>query len=668
MMKSGAPLLVAAIVLSPSFLRAADESVWTVEEMLQAKPVSDPAVSADGTRVAFVVASPVMTGEKSEWLSHIHLASADGSASEQLTRGEQSCTSPAFSPDGNWLVFLSSRGGKEKKGGLWRIRTDGGEAEPLSDEKGSITAFQWSPDGKQIAFLMVDPKTDDEEKAEKEKRDAIVVDRDYKFSRLYVMPVDVEGKNGKRKSKRLTDGARHLSGERSFDWSPDNAAIAFSHTPTPLADDWPKADLSLVDVASGKISSLAATRAAEARPSFSPDGSLIAYTVSDDPPTWAGTSHVHLIKPTGELVKKLAATHDEKPSIIGWTADGKRVLISESYRTVTRLWALPIDGTFAVDISPADLLVTGPAINRKASRVAFVSEKPDRAAEVFVSGFPAFLPKQISKCQDLPKKPLGKTEVITWKSSEGREVEGLLTYPVNYNPESKVPLLVVVHGGPAGVFTAGCTASRSPYPIAVFASRGYAVLRCNVRGSSGYGRDFRYANYQDWGGGDYRDIMSGVDSLIAHGIADPERMGVMGWSYGGYMTSWIITQTNRFKAASVGAGVTNLMSFTGTADIPSFLPDYFGGDLWDQFDRWRARSAMFHIKQVTTPTLVQHGDKDARVPLSQGQELYQALKRRGVPTEMIIYPRQPHSIGEPQLQLDAMRRNLDWFEKHLGKG
>jgi dipeptidyl aminopeptidase/acylaminoacyl peptidase len=199
--------------------------------------------------------------------------------------------------------------------------------------------------------------------------------------------------------------------------------------------------------------------------------------------------------------------------------------------------------------------------------------------------------------------------------------------------------------------------------VAVFASRGYAVLRGNVRGSSGYGRAFRHANYKDWGGGDYQDILSGVDALVARGVADPDRLGVMGWSYGGYMTSWIITQTQRFKAASVGAGVTNLMSFSGTADIPSFIPDYFGGEFWDDLESWRKHSAMFHVKGVKTPTLIQHGEADLRVPVSQGYELYNALKRQGVATKMVVYPRQPHAIQEPRLQLDAMERNLEWFDR-----
>jgi dipeptidyl aminopeptidase/acylaminoacyl peptidase len=236
---------------------------------------------------------------------------------------------------------------------------------------------------------------------------------------------------------------------------------------------------------------------------------------------------------------------------------------------------------------------------------------------------------------------------------------------VGYEKGRKVPLLVVVHGGPTGVFTQSFTGMPSPYPITAFAERGYAVLRVNPRGSSGYGRKFRYANYKDWGGGDYHDIMSGVDTAVAMGVADPDRLGIMGWSYGGYMTSWVITQTKRFKAASVGAGVTNLMSFTGTADIPGFVPDYFGGEYWDVFDRWRSRSAMFNVKGVTTPTLIQHGEEDRRVPISQGYELYNALVRQGVTAKMVVYPRQPHGLQEPKFIKDAMERNLEWFDRWI---
>jgi dipeptidyl aminopeptidase/acylaminoacyl peptidase len=256
--------------------------------------------------------------------------------------------------------------------------------------------------------------------------------------------------------------------------------------------------------------------------------------------------------------------------------------------------------------------------------------------------------------------------VIKWKSTDGLDVEGLLTYPANYESGKRSPLLLVVHGGPAGVFAQSFIGNRGAYPVAAFAARGYAVLRVNPRGSSGYGVKFRRGNLKDWGGGDYNDLMSGVDYVIKMGLADPERLGVMGWSYGGFMTSWIITHSKRFKVASVGAGVTNLMSFNGTADIPSFVPDYFGAEFWDDPDTYRAHSAMFNVKGVATPTLIQHGEADDRVPISQGYELYNALKRQNVPVRMIVLPRQPHGPNEPRMILKVMQTNLEWFEKYLG--
>jgi dipeptidyl aminopeptidase/acylaminoacyl peptidase len=266
---------------------------------------------------------------------------------------------------------------------------------------------------------------------------------------------------------------------------------------------------------------------------------------------------------------------------------------------------------------------------------------------------------------DLARLPLGKTEVIRWKAKDGLEVEGLLTYPVGYEAGKKYPLILNIHGGPAGVFVETFIGRSGLYPIASFAARGFGVLRPNPRGSSGYGKTFRFANHNDWGGKDYEDDQAGVDQVIAMGVADPNRLAVMGWSYGGFMTSWTITQTQRFKAAAVGAGVTNLWSFTGTADIPGFLPDYFGGEPWQQFETFQKHSPITYVKNVTTPTLILHGEADVRVPPSQGYEYYHALKRQGVTTKMVVYPRQPHGPAEPKFVLDIMQRHLDWVDKYV---
>jgi dipeptidyl aminopeptidase/acylaminoacyl peptidase len=458
-------------------------------------------------------------------------------------------------------------------------------------------------------------------------------------------------------------------GSGAFDWAPDSRQLAFAHQPTSKADDWPKQDVSVVDVESGALRSLAATAAAEFAPRFSPDGRSVAVAISDQPPTWAGTARVNVVPAAGGPAKPLAETPDQQPNLIGWSRDGAHVYLGETKGTLNRIFSLPLGGGPAVELGRPDVMVDGASLNASRSHVGFTSQAADRGVEAYAAEVEKLADAQrVSQAQSLPDADFGKTEPVSWKAPDGRSIEGLLTLPPGYKAGTRVPMVVMVHGGPTGVFVRSFTGTPSVYPVAIFAGRGYAVLRCNVRGSSGYGREFRYANYRDWGGGDYRDILSGVDALVAKGIADPERLGVMGWSYGGFMTSWIVTQTKRFKAASVGAGVTNLMSFTGTADIPGFIPDYFGGEYWDVFDRWRTRSAMFNVKGVSTPTLIQHGEADLRVPVSQGYEFYNALKRQGVVTRMVVYPRQPHGLQEPKFVMDAMTRNLEWFDRYvLGK-
>lgn len=649
---------------------------WSPDLAFQVRRVTGVQVSPDGTRAAFVVAGAMMDAEKSEWVSQVHVAQADGSGSFQLTRAEKSSTAPRWSPDGRWIAFLSARGpkdkdGKEPKAQLWRIRADGGEPEVLTEEKSAVTALRWSADGKHIAFVSADPRTDEEEKGGKDKDDARVVDEDWKMHRLRVVPVEA-GPDGRRAVRTLTPGEAsvgNLAGPGDFEWSPDGRLIAFAHQPSPLIDDWPRSDISIVDVASGAVRPLVATGAFEAEPVWSRDGSSIAYVASPDPPSWRRRMRVHVVPAAGGAPRPLGETFDHQPQLVGFAADGRRLLVGEVQRTLGRLIALPLDGGVAAEVSPPDLVVDGASLNSPGTHVGFVSQSMDRPVEPFLSPVDRFRAVQLARVQDVTGMTVARSEVIDWKAPDGKAIEGILTYPVGYRAGTRVPLLVVVHGGPAGVFVRSFIGTPSPYPVAGFAERGYAVLRCNVRGSSGYGHDFRNANFRDWGGGDYQDILSGVDALVERGFADPERLGIMGWSYGGYMTSWVITQTTRFKAASVGAGVTDLVSFTGTADIPSFLPDYFGGEYWEAGDLWRARSAVFNVKGVTTPTLIQHGEADLRVPISQGYELYNALRRQKVPVRMIVYPRQPHGIQEPKLLKDAMTRNLEWFDRWvLGRG
>lgn len=636
-------------------------NAWTPEESLRLKRVGMVIPSPDGQHVAFTVREAVMDANRSEFVTQIFVANRDGTHRRQMTRGAVSADQPRWSPDGKQLAFLSTRSGKMA---IWIMPVDGGEAELFVELRTPITSFAWSPDGKWIALTATDPPSPQEELEARAKSDVRILDEREKYSRLYV--VETEGARPKSAAVRLlTQENRHVS-PFDFDWSPDSRQIVFAHTRSGRADDWTTSDISIVDVVSGAFRSLIATPAAEVSPKFSHDGEAIAFVQSDSPPRWAQAGHVHLLSLKNQQIRPLAATPDERPSIFGFSPDGAAVLCGEVDRTRSRLFWLPVNGASPQAFSSWDGVASGPvAMTRDGQSIGFVWEFSDRPVEGYITSTREFLPSNVTSLHDGKNRAVPKTEVIRWKSTDGLDVEGLLTYPSNYQPGRASPLLVVIHGGPAGVFTQSYVGNAAIYPLAVFADRGYAVLRPNPRGSSGYGKEFRFANYRDWGGGDYRDILSGVDHLVLLGIADPNRLGVMGWSYGGYMTSWIITQTNRFKAASVGAAVTNLLSFTGTTDIPSFLPNYLGSELWESDLLYRDRSPVLHSRGVATPTLIQHGALDERVPLTQGLELYNALRRQGVTTRMAVYPRSPHSINEPRLLLDAMYRNLEWFERHV---
>jgi dipeptidyl aminopeptidase/acylaminoacyl peptidase len=652
--------LATALTLVVIFVITANAQTWDPELQLKVKAVGTPRVSPDGKKMVYIVNQAVMTADRSEFVSQIWLADLATKQNIQLTYGEKSSSNPRWSPDGNWIAFTSNR--KDNRNNLYVLSISGGEAEPLTDLKSSVGDFAWSPDGRSIAFTMTDPKTEEEEKNDKGKNDWRWIDENEKLSRLYVLSIQKDA-NGKREPRKLTT-ANYQVGD--FDWSSDGSRIAFDHAKSPLANDWTTSDVSIVEVASGKVTDLAITPAAETSPLYSPDGKWIAVQVSDNPPRWAQSGVIQIFPAGGGQPKTLVGSFDAQPDVAGWSADGKRIYFSEPKGTGTQIYSYDVNAN-RIDEIKTPAVISGLSLNQTGTTFGFVRQTPDTPGDAFVSSVNDFNPVQITHVNaDLKMPPVGRTEVITWKSKDGKQIEGLLTYPVGYQAGQRVPLILNVHGGPAGVFQQTFIGGRGAYPLATFASRGYAILRANPRGSSGYGAEFRRANIRDWGFGDYQDLMTGVDRVIEMGVADPDRLGVMGWSYGGFMTTWIVTQTSRFKAASAGAPVTNLMSFNGTADIPAFVPDYFGGQFWEAMDLYQKHSPIFNVKSVTTPTMIQHGEADVRVPISQGYEFYNALKVKGVPTRMIVLPRQPHGPNEPKMQLAAMKANLEWFEKYLG--
>lgn len=663
--RTAALLLLFVLSAAPAAAQTAARASadrWTPELSMRYKAVQGTALSPSGDLVAYVVREPVMEGEKSEYLSQIWIASADGERNAQYTRGEKSATSPAFSPDGRRLAFLSSRSGRSQ---VWVIPIDGGEAEQVTAAEAGVSSFRWSPDGSRIAHTAADPKSEEEKKAEKEKRDVILVDRNFEYSHLYVVAL-AQDASGKREPRRLTGGHFHVT---AFDWSPDGKAIVFAHQPDPRINTASRAgDLSIVRAEGGEPTPLVTGGGVETSPLYSPDGKWVAFVSTGTTPEPVGVGDVYVVAAGGGAPKRLADTPDRSADLVAWSADGRSVYLTESVRTTRHLIALPADGGAPRQVTSGEGVFGSVSVSRDGARMAFTFETPDTPAEVYVSPVQRFAMTKLSDVhRGVPRPPMGRTVVLAWTSEDGTPVEGLLTYPVGYREGRKVPLILNVHGGPSGVFSQSFTGGPGIYMLQYFAQQGYAILRPNPRGSTGYGKEFRYANVRDWGFGDFEDLLSGVDHVIGLGVAHPDSLLLMGWSYGGYMTSFAVTRTDRFKAASMGAGLPNMISMVTTTDIGDYLAAHMGGEFWEDYETYEKHSAIYRIAEVKTPTQVIHGAQDLRVPFTQGQEFYRALERRGVPTEMVVYPRTPHGPREPKLLMDVSPRILTWFEKHLRK-
>lgn len=636
---------------------------WSPEQSIKIKNITAVVPSPDASKVLYTVREAVMTDDRSEYVNQVWLCNIDGTNPIQLTKGEKNSSNPKWSPDGRWIAFTSSR---ETKTNLYVLPVGGGEAEKITDVKSGVGNFDWSHESNIIAFTMIDASDAKEEKNKKAKDDAYFMDEEIKQNRLYVVWLNKKDTAGQYFQKKITNGNFNIT---SFDWSPDGKSIVYSHSKSPEANDNINSDISLVNLESATIKSIANTGAGESTPLFSPDGKLIAYYSTSDPVDWSGARHATIYSVADGKSWRLKETPDENGALLGWTPDGKNILWTEAKKTLNSIYQLSIDGKNITEWNKGSTQFIGtPAMNRTGTHLAFTLQNPSQLPEAYISSLNNFSPVKITRINEgYAARALPKTELVKWKSVDGREIEGLLTYPITYQPGQKVPFILNIHGGPAGVFAQTCVASnQGAYPIAALAEAGYAVLRPNPRGSSGYGTDFRMANREDWGGKDYQDVMAGVDHVIKMGVADENKMGVMGWSYGGFMSSWIVGHTNRFKVASIGAPVVDLSHQNLTDDIEGFLPSYFKTNPWDDWSKYDAHSPLRFVQNVKTPVLLQHGEADVRVPFSNSVMFYNALRRRDVPVRLLALPRQPHGPQEPRMVLKAMQTNVEWFDKYIG--
>jgi dipeptidyl aminopeptidase/acylaminoacyl peptidase len=632
--------------------RAKDgKKLLTSMDLMKIKSVGSPRISPDGSGVAYTVSEVKMEKDK-EWktATQVWVVAANGVNPRQFTRGEKSSSAPEWSPDGSMLAFLSDRE-KDGERQVWMMNADGGEAWSVTSHKGGVSGFHFSPDGKRLVLTAVDQPAKDEEDRKKVKDDTMVIDHDIKMTHLWVFDVD------KKQEKRLTEGDYTVSDPQ---WSPDGTRISYTTRPTPKADDGDQDNIWIVTVASGAKKEMTKDDAASQNARWSPDGKWIAYNCSERGAV--STDYVCLIPDTGGEPKQLTAKFELPAGTPVWSPDGKTIYFSTNTLEAIEVYATDVATGAVKQLTKRGGSTGITEISRDGRTFVGTLSGPTQPTEIYRanSAFVSFNPITDHNSW-LKDYSLAQSEVVKWKSKDGTEVEGVLTKPVDYQRGAKAPFLLNPHGGPTG-------ASLNTFntTVQVLAANGFAVLQPNFRGSTGKGLTFTRANKNTWGKGDYEDCMTGVDSMIAAGVADPDRLGAFGWSYGGYMTFWILTQTDRFKAVSPGAGLTNIYSMYSQNDIQRYLRWFYSDKApWDAQELYWDRSPMKYVKNVKTPVMIMHGQVDTRVPIAQAQEFYMALKEMKVPVEFVVYPRENHGFTEPRHQMDRVRRYVRFFAKYL---
>ena len=662
-------LVAAALVLvSISSPLAQSKRAVTFDDVLAIKAVGGATLSPDGSQVLYTVRQWVAEKERMEARTHIWSVATNGSTpARQITSGEKGDSQPQWSPDGKFISFVSARGaGEDVKAQVYVMRADGGEAARLTDSRENVSSSAWSPDNTRIAYVTTDARSAAEEANLKKRDDERVFEGDFRYAHAWV--IDVTTKT----ATRISEGTNYtVAGAPS--WAPDGKRFVFGAGATPMLRD-NRRDIYLANIDTKQIEKLSTNFGSDTSPRWSPDGQSIAWTSEPytGPPLPDGTapgvtmqSKLMLYDVAARSVKDVSSpAFDTDAGNPVWTAEGNRVMFVAGKRAYSEAFAYDLTSGRYTQLS-SKRTMQGASISKDGRTIALTMDAPDSASEVYVTD-PAFqtFRKLTTTNPQLAEMAQGDTEVVTWKGADGMEVEGVLLKPVGFQANRKYPTLVVAHGGPAGAYVNGFRLGGLEGGQ-VWANKGWAVFYPNPRGSTNYGEKFLQHNVNDWGGGDFKDIMTGVDALVARGIADPDKLAHIGWSYGGYMTAWVITQTTRFKAAMVGAGLTNMWSMYGTNDIPSVLISYFGGiPNAKTLPLYLDRSAMSHIDKVTTPTLILHGAQDERVPVGQAQELYRGLKDRGKATELVFYPREGHGFTEYYHQKDRMQRIYDWVTKY----
>ncbi len=648
----------------------------TIEEVVYMPTINDVVISNDGENIAFVKTT-VDWGDN-KYRSHIWIYEKNNKKSYPLTFGKTESTNPSWSPNSKNIAYLSIVGEEnkeEKKKQIFIKDVNGYNGVQVTDEKEGVSKFKWAPNGKGLYFLS---KAPEDEKIKKRKEiygDFEYVDKEYQCNCLYYIDIQ-EGIQELRKSYKTPKDFLKKDDEKSivcqlidgekfhiidFDISPNGEKIAFVAIPTPTMEDYQNGDLYILDVETKITKKIDKKESVMGGIKFSIDGTKICYIRTTKEREYYENNIIDEILEIYDinLDKTIHPMLDFDRNImpIAWVDNG--ILVKWQDKTNYLVGILEIDEGLNTLDTNKDGFTMGCSATKDGKHIAYIKAKPQETFEVYLDG------NRITNENNIFKDKLkSKKEIISWKSSDGLKIEGVLSMPYNFEKSKKYPLLVIVHGGPTWA-SFPVHGLNKIYPIEQFIEAGFLVLEPNYRGSSGYGKDFLKANYRELGIGDYNDIISGVDMLVEKGFVDKNKVGIMGWSQGGYISAFCATYSDRFKAISVGAGISNWITYYANTDIHQFTRMYLGDNPWNDPDIYKKTSPMTYIKSACTPVIIQHGEKDARVPLPNAYELYQGLKDMGIETELIVFKGMNHGPDKPGINRAIMEQNFKWFIKYI---